>query len=396
MSSTREIKQNIRSEIQAIATEFSSEFADKLPENNYWAFSLYTQIIPVILGEVTSFVLPQTSAAGPVWNYLDAASSAITGVNQLLDDTSHRPVATKIKGLVNMGTAGQLITLTALNFTLLGGPGFAAAFGAGFLLSLDETARAIGRKYNFEYWLNDSLTQLEKLAELKIKLKKEMDLLQQAEGVLAASWAYKRKKERCEKLASDQAELERDILFRVAAKRFECIEKSASSQSGMVIQYEGNAVIDKQLKARSEAFQQTGFMQDLHTINNSLELYPNDLHKQGLVSELKNACLPDMRKKREMEITKKCNDHVGSTVKDSLIWGVAFAGVLLACIPGCQLAALIVIGAASAMYLAKNSNKLCGGIKKGFNYLFSSSKKHAANNSDDSEHANLLVSNRVV
>jgi hypothetical protein len=391
MSTDRAISNNIRSEIHAVAKEFSSEFADRLPENNYYAFSLYTTILPVILGEISNFVLPTFASAGPTWNYLDGACSAISGVNQLLDETTHRPVATKIKGAVNVGNGATVITLTAMNFSLFGAPAFAAAFGTGFVLSLDETARAFARKYSFEYWMKDSLAQLEKLNAVKIKLEKDIRLLggAEAEAIKASSWARNRKRERLEKLEQDKKELERDILFRTAANHFEKVETAVEQTPVVTHHADRHAVIEKQLNACSEGFQQTDFVNDLRQINNCPADKSVFLKRQDLMPALAKASIPETRKKAEREITKKSDKHVAASVKDSLMWGVAFAAVLLACIPGCQLAGLVVLGVASTMYLAKNFSKVCNVMKKGFNYFFGS-KKLAANEAKISEKENLL------
>jgi hypothetical protein len=391
MNTGRAISNNIYSEIQALAKEFSRELADRLPENNYYAFSLYTTILPVILGEISNFVLPTFAAAGPTWNYLDGACSTISGVNQLLDDTTHRPVATKIKGAVNVGNGATVITLTALNFSLFGSPAFVAAFGTGFVLSLDETARAFARKYSFEYWMKDSLAQLEKLHAVKMKLEEDIRLLgeAEAEAIMASSWARNRKRERLEKLEQDKKELERDILFRTAANHFEKIEPAVEQTPVVTRHADRHAIIEKQLNACSDAFQQTDFVNDLRQINNCPADKSVFLKRQDLMPVLAKASIPETRRKAERQITQKSDKHVAASVNDSLMCGVAFAGALLVCIPGCQLAGLVVIGVASTMYLAKNFSKVCSVMKKGFNYFFGS-KKVAANEARISEKEDLL------
>ena len=171
MSVSRDTPEKILAEIQTIVSGASHEFASALPENNYMAFSLYTMILPAVFSEISHIALPEPGALGPVWNYIDAGCSAIVGMNQLIDTQSHRPIATKIKGLLNVGAGAEIATLTALNFAVLGGPGFAGALAMGFLLSLDETVCAFARKYSFDYWLKDSLAQLEKWEALRTNIK---------------------------------------------------------------------------------------------------------------------------------------------------------------------------------------------------------------------------------
>jgi hypothetical protein len=381
MSYSRATIHKIQTEIEEVAKDFSTEFADRLPENNYLGFSFYTIILPAILSEISHTVLPQPGALGPAWNYLDAACSTITGINQLCDNQSHRPVATTVKGLVNVASGAQVMALTAVNFALLGGPAFAAAFGAGFLLSLDETVRAFSRKYSFEYWLKDSLAQLEKVESLRETLKKEMHklTLTMADHQAAGQWALNRKQERLSAMDKTKNELEKDILFRVAAKRFEYSERIAPAESDVLLVDEDAAIIEKQLNACGGVLQTLKLMKDLRNINNWDTQEALVLHRKDLASEVDDASLLSTRQVREKQIEKKCSDNVLATVKDSFIWGTAFAGALLMCIPGCQLAGLFVMAAASSMYLVKHAGKIASAVKTGFQYFFGSSQSGEKN-----------------
>jgi hypothetical protein len=69
MSYSRATIHKIQTEIEEVAKDFSTEFADRLPENNYLGFSFYTIILPAILSEISHTVLPQPGALGPAWNY---------------------------------------------------------------------------------------------------------------------------------------------------------------------------------------------------------------------------------------------------------------------------------------------------------------------------------------
>ena len=138
-----------------------SAAGEVIPESNYWAFAAYMMIVPSILKEAhSSFKLPEPVALGPVWNYLNAACSLVVGINQLTDKNHHRPTVNKLKGAINVASSAQLVALTALGF---GGPAFAAAFGVGFGLSIDDTVRAIQRASDDDYLLKDNMAQLKKI-----------------------------------------------------------------------------------------------------------------------------------------------------------------------------------------------------------------------------------------
>jgi hypothetical protein len=377
------VQEQTRQEIQRTALDMVTHVADNLPEHNYWAFSFFTLILPALVSEINNGIMQQVQPiVGPTWNYLDAACALITGISQITDDENHRVVATKAKGGINILAAGQIITLTAINFTLLGGPGFAAAFGVGFLLSLDEVVRAMRRKANFEYWLQDSLSELEKTSHLILKLKTEKALFEEKirqyeedkeKSSASAQWALNRKKARLEKLTEKQNELERDITFRVAEKRCIALENHIPNYASTPT----CQVIDKKIKKpwKSNFMKEfTGKLQAINACQNlrefsaiARESSPNQQ------KELMRAADPELREIRKRQITEKCDNHIKSAVKSNFLWGMGLAGMLLLCIPMCQPAGLILVGIASALYLADNINRqtnISGKISKRVSHYF--------------------------
>jgi hypothetical protein len=142
---------------------------------------------------------------------------------------------------------------------------------------------------------------------------------------------------------------------------------------------EDAAIIEKQLNACGGVLQTLKLMKDLRNINNWDTQEALVLHRKDLASEVDDASLLSTRQVREKQIEKKCSDNVLATVKDSFIWGTAFAGALLMCIPGCQLAGLFVMAAASSMYLVKHAGKIASAVKTGFQYFFGSSQSGEKN-----------------
>ncbi|MDR3478366.1 MAG: hypothetical protein P4M14_10080 [Gammaproteobacteria bacterium] len=343
-------------ELKDVIISTSAEFGDALPENTYWTFSFYTTILPAILAEIKNVVVPQSAAIGSAWNYLDATCSLIVGVNQLTDETTHRPVATKIKGTVNISSAIQLSVLTSLSFGAFGGIGFAAAFGAGFLLSLDDLTRTTRCLLNRDYWLKDSLAQLEKLNKLiprlenaEKKLKENLD--KQGNKESWGEWALERKRGRLKKAKEAREEIEDAIIFRTAANHY-------ASDSEKFKQ-----IINHYLQTISPTFQETAFIKNLQIINTKKpqevgQLHGNERDNQRIAEQLQYANHTPDRNNRENQIMQKNKDSFKTSVRDTIIWAVAFTGVLLACIPGLQLPALILVSAASFLYFNKNKEKI--------------------------------------
>lgn len=108
------------------------------------------------------------SAAGGLsqtFCYLNAINALWVGMEQLSDEREHRRTIRKIKGLTNIASGTQLLTLTSMNASLYGGPALAVAFGMSFLHSLEEVYRCGMRLISPAYRLKDAQSELEKLNE---------------------------------------------------------------------------------------------------------------------------------------------------------------------------------------------------------------------------------------
>lgn len=379
------------SEATRTVVDTASQIADALPENHYWGFSAYTMLLPYILKEVgVALQIPQSSLSGPIWNYLDAACSAVVGIQQLSDTTNHRSTTTKIKGAINLANGVQLATLTAVNFSLFGGPGFALAFGIGFALSLDETIKSVRRFENFSYWLKDSLSQLEKTNALIksldteiTELKNSLSKFKSSQKPKMAVWALEHKLDRLHELRKTKTSLEKDITARLAHKKYEELSKprAVGKKSKLITDYIHATGID------SEFTQKLKKIDDCNTetrLNMRLKSHneENGLRKLGSVIDYKRAC-----EKREKEIQGEEKAKIKAAVKDNFVWGMAFVGMLLLCIPtpATQIAGLAIVSLASALYIAKNADRIYKGISqlatkvKGF---FSEPPKEKELNSD--------------
>lgn len=352
--------------------------ADTLPENNYWAFSAYTTILPFILRELRCAVqIPQAELTGHIWNYLDGICSVIVGIGQITENESHRPLATSIKGVVNVVSGGGLIGLTAWNFALFGGPGFAAAFGVGFVLSLDETNRNRRRLFDEDYWMTDTVAQIEKLNKLVKELEneiREMEVILEKQRVAASfrkngedipgdetgvfsNWALQHKKERLEQYIKNKQEMEEDLIVRVEAMR----SREYQADPNNFIKHEQfsekmRTMVSPLLKGTNVDL---GHFESRLGHAVSRDDYPVLVKKCNTVAH----------KKKQHKIKLKCEDALLASATDSVVWGMAFAGMVLACIPGMQFPALCVITAASGLYIAKNADKIHSLATSVFSYF---------------------------
>lgn len=352
----------------------AAEIADAIPENNYWGFSTYTMILPSVLKEIGAAIeLPQAGFTGPLWNYLDAACSAVVGISQLADKTNHRQVTTKVKGVINLLNSAQLTTLTAVNFSLLGAPGFAIAFGVGFAMSLEDTTRAARRLTSLDYWLKDSLTLLQKtmsqIKELKTEIAELEQVILQNPKSTMTKWALQHKKARLgDKAKNDtglyalKTKLEGDITARLAKIKYDSF--SSDSQSKTIDQYITVTGLsfssNEKMKKFTEDLKQIDICQSKDDLNNRLS---DSTH---LGKYLKCNLRDPMRvcNNRDQQVRLQCKAELKGAVKNNFIWGMAFIGMTLICIPtpATQTAGLVIVSLASAIYLIKNAARIKSGI----------------------------------
>jgi hypothetical protein len=104
-------------------------------------------------------------ALGKSWNILNGVFTLLLGITQLSDEREHRRVTRKLKGLTNVASGTQLLTLTAMNFSMYGGPALAASFGISFLHSLEGLYHRVRLMNDKAYWLRDVQSQLEGINE---------------------------------------------------------------------------------------------------------------------------------------------------------------------------------------------------------------------------------------
>jgi hypothetical protein len=331
--------------------QFVHHASDAIPENNYWLYSVFTILAPAILKETrhAPALMPQSQAAGLAWNYVDGGCSVLGGLIQLTDHYHHRPIVNKIKGLVNCLSGVQSIALSAISFSVFGAPAFAAGSGIGFALSLDEVIRAKKRQRSFDYWVKDSLAELDRINAVIIPdLEKQIAALtaMKDKGDLSL-WTLKRKQKHLADYLGKKKEIEDDLIHRLAFR---------------------NGASEPKYKAELERLEKL-LTQDRPETKNF-----DDKTRAFLKTLPEKASLIDFptAQKREKDIIQKDAKAFSDASKNTFIWGVAFVGMLCLCfpVPGAQIAGLAFVGLASALYLIKNANKVREGTAWVNSYLF--------------------------
>ncbi len=328
------------------------------PEVRTYEITLYSIAIHTILSEIATFALPSPEALHhPGLNYVEAGSSLLRGGQQLMDDETHRPLVTKVKGFSNIASGIGLIVITGVGTTLgaaaaaaLSAQGMAAALGVAFVISCDEVIRAARRMEDPAYWLSDSLKQWDKLNEKTIpKLQEEIYRLEKTPWVRqrnsAATWALERKKERLLQLTTYANELKEDI----------------------------------QNRTRTNVDCWNYYYQKYYT-DPSHPLSEKAKELIGAEPDFKNP----KRHEYENNIKAKCATDLRKSLDISLLTGITFAGMLLLCIPGAQPAGALLIGISAAILAVKLANKVAENaptIKKTVDNFFNNKPKTSSERS---------------
>ena len=215
-----------------------------------------------------------------------------------------------MKGGINLASALQLSILSAISFATFGGPTFAAAFGVGFLLSLDDTVCAFRRWVDPGYLDKDNKARDEKLNKMIFELDNEIEELDIPP--MNQKWMIKKtlqsKRDRLEELKEERFQIEdekhimtNDYSYQLQSKLY----KTAVEAPGNVAQ--------------------------------SYTLGKNNLVKAN--ETMKN----------------KLKWNFAKAIANNIHWGLAFGGMLLVCIPGLQSVGAILIIAASVLYFSKHT-----------------------------------------
>ena len=356
--------ENLTIGYEAVAqiSEFTYSAADILPEYNYWILSCATVLGPALLSELrhapTAF--PYIETIAPAGNYVDGSCAVAVGLMQLADNYHHRPLVNKLKGFLNCASGVHVITLSALNFASLGGPAFALAGGIGFAISLEETMRMGRRKHDVDYWVKDTLAELDKinsviLPDLKMQIAKLQQIPAEQHGHVSG-WAFKRKTARLNKYLELKKEIEQSLTHRLALRQHSSDDTTLTEEQRLQYKNELTSIQTRLNPETTEAKKYhndtTNFLRQLATPQVSFDLATSQ--------------------RKEQEIIKKNANDFRDASCNAFIWGVAFIGMLCLCfpIPGAQIAGFALIGLATALCLVKHGQQIAQGVTQLKNRFF--------------------------
>ncbi len=320
----------LRQEVEAVEAELLEDAKQEISQKTLeegesvdGVYTLFAVSVHAVICEAMMTVLPAGGGFDPIVNWVDAGVSIVQGGRQLLDDESHRPLATKVKGFSNIASGVALTVITGVATTLgtaaaaaLSAQGLTAAFAVAFLISCDEVVRLVRKIVDPEYWVMDNIKQWEKLKDKTIpKLIKEISRLDHNQYISrknsALIWAVERKKERLLQLQELEKELGQDIKDRVTT----------------------NETCWMHYKAHFDKGNLSGIAKEL------IGEKPNFESGEEAAIEEKAAL--------------KCKKELKEALSHTLLAGLAFTGMLLLCIPGAQPIGAVLIGVTVAVYVIK-------------------------------------------
>lgn len=301
----------------------TNEIAWTIPEVSLWTFSSYEVLLPFLLAYSRNTAIPQFNRMDKTWNIIDGVASIGIGVTQFADDQTHRPLISKIKGIINICSGTQLLVLTAMASPAI--PfAFAAAAIIDFLLSLEPLLHSLYRCYFFSYWLNDSLKQLAKLEENLQKLSTEK--VEFVEWITEYEYNYEYNE--VEKRQIGWIAKHKQQRFNAMAQEFDNLKRQ------IYIRLHNNNTPDAQLILTKYSF------------------VFEDISKSSTVLAVPNI------EQEKIKITEELQHELYHHAGETFVFCLAAVGWTLFCIPGMQIPAAILIGITALLYIAKNASTL--------------------------------------
>ncbi len=279
-------------QIATIVNQKAAEMSGRLAPSVLYTSIAYTVLLPVLFNKIKGTPLPKSPI--PVAGFLLGVFAFIVGTQQLTDESSHRPNATKIKGLVNvlLGLESIAIPCASLinpSLAALGPIGFAASMAVIFGMSLDDTVHA-ARKLDPQFWIKDAYAQLDKLDK---------------------QIASQPNSESTKQLNAQREQLKSELLIQIKA-----------------------------LLIKNEHVKIDGY-------KNEIKIEDIKSEVKELSSNAKNTILM-----KQYKIQETCENAFGNCVSNSLISGLALSGAVLLCVPGLQIPGLALLAAATLIFTA--------------------------------------------
>ena len=156
-----------------------AQFADK---NIFWVNSANNALLPVLWNSLFDTEIPHAEI--PVLSFVNASLGLIVGTHQLRNQDTHRPIAEKIKGLLNVLNGTQQIVISSINLSILCPPSLIASAAICFTISLDDLVQT-AQKLSPIYWIQDAQEKRSKTKSgSKERKQLDQDIMTQVHALL--------------------------------------------------------------------------------------------------------------------------------------------------------------------------------------------------------------------
>ncbi len=304
----------------------TEEISDVARPNIFWTSVAYNMLLTFVFNQMYGKAIPHTGI--PIADFVLSAFNLVSGINQLSTETTHRPNAQRIKGLVTVLDAVKTtsigVTSLVMGVGTLFPPSFAASVAVLFGLSLDDLRQAQLRCDPY-YWIKDTLPQLQDNA---IRLRKLDQSIQQTSSEPHAVALINRLSNEYYTLQETQDKLNKDMQIQIQALLLDNPDNATAIQK-LIQVYETQQETPEWLKSFHIPTIQAHVIQ---------------------LSESEKKEIKAQQAALKIENEKVLKDAMENTT----IYGLAFIAAIFLCIPGLQIPGLAILAVAASACVAKN------------------------------------------
>lgn len=304
----------------------TSKISEVAQPNIFWGNVAYNILLTFVFNQMFGRAIPQTGL--PIADFVFSAFNLVSGINQLSAETSYRPNAQRLKGLVSVLDAVKTTAIGATSLAMGVGtlfpPSLAASVAVLFGLSLDDLRQAQLRCDPY-YWIKDTLSQLQDNAN---RLKKLDQTIQEISVEPHNMARINRLRNQYFTIQETQDKLNQDMQIQIKALLLDNPKNAAA--------------IQKLIEVYKNPQKKPGWLEQFHipTI-------------QAQVSQLSESEKKEI--KTQQTALKIGNEKaLKNAMENTTIYGLAFIGTVLLCIPGLQIPGIAILACAVAALAAKN------------------------------------------
>ena len=324
--STSQDKMDFLQQTGATLLKKTTEISDVAQPNIFWGNVAYNILLTFVFNQMFGRAIPQTGL--PIADFVVSALNLVRGINQLSAETSYRPNAQRLKGLVSVLDAIKTTAIGATSLAMGVGtlfpPSLAASVAVLFGLSLDDLRQAQLRSDPY-YWIKDTLSQLQNNAN---RLKKLDQTIQEISSEPHNIAHINRLTNQYYTIQKTQDKLNKDMQIQIKALLLDN-PKNATDIQKLIKVYETSQEKPEWLKP----FDITTIQEEVLKLNESEK---KEIKTQQTYLKIEN------------------EKALKNAMENTTIYGLAFIGTVLLCIPGLQIPGIAILACAVAALTAKN------------------------------------------